>query len=80
MKQGSREPQESENQAARPLQRQRTLGGAKMRLADLEAALQQRGEALTAFSKTTPVDATRPCGGITDEETTEHEGSERNQL
>ena len=41
------------------------LGGAKMRLADLEAALQQRGEALTAFRETTPVEAIRPWGGIT---------------
>ena len=34
-KQGSMEPQECKSQAARPLLRQRTLGGAMKRLADL---------------------------------------------
>ena len=55
-------------------------GGMMMRLADLEAARQQREEALTAFSETTPVVTARPWGGINNDETTEHEGSERQDL
>ena len=46
-------------------------GGLMMRLAELEAARQQREEALTAFSETTPVVAARPWGVINNDGTTE---------